>query len=260
MRILRSAVLLVFTYVLSSLATAADEAKSLPKEVPDFDVHGISMTECRCTAFACPCRSNGHPDHGSCDAADFTYIQKGHYGKVDMGGFKAVVIGDLIDRDASKVQGTVYFDKSSTPAQRDAFNEMLAFMFGWNPPHIVGSKLVSIDFKISPDKNTYTLTIPDILEEKGVMKRDSAGEPLHVVPAMDLWGNKITYLDNVVFKYHDKGVGTWDLSGHQANVKEFHTTKEMYANKKLLMQHGDMSGTWTAEQKKMIEDMGMKPE
>jgi len=31
-------------------------------------------------------------------------------------------------------------------------------------------------------------------------------------------------------------------------------------NKKLLMQHGDMSGTWTAEQKKMIEDMGMKPE
>ena len=62
---------------------------------------------------------NGHPDHGSCDAADFTYIKQGHYGKVDMGGFKAVVIGDLIDHDASKVQGTVYFDKSSTQAQRD---------------------------------------------------------------------------------------------------------------------------------------------
>src|SRR5437016_7043965 len=37
-----------------------------------------------------------------------------------------------------------------------------------------------------------------------------------------------------------KGVGEWDLSGRQANVKEFHTTKEMYAQKKLLMQHGDM--------------------
>jgi hypothetical protein len=34
----------------------------------------------------------------------------------------------------------------------------------------------------------------------------------------------------------------------------------MYANKKMLMQHGDMSGTWTAEQKKMIEKMGMKAE
>ena len=51
-----------------------------------------------------------------------------------------------------------------------------------------------------------------------------------------------------------------DLSGRQANVKEFHTTKEMYANQKLLMQHGGMSGTWTADQKKMIEEMGMKPE
>ena len=128
-----------------------------------------------------------------------------------MTGFKAVVIGELIDHDASKVQGTAYFDKSSTPAQREAFTEMLAFRFGWNPPHIVGSKVVFIDFKEAPDKNTYTLIIPDILEEKGVMKRDSAGKPLNVVPAMDLWGNKTTYLENVVFKYHDKGVGEWDL-------------------------------------------------
>jgi len=173
-----------------------------------------------------------------------------------MSGFKAVVVGDLIDHDASKVGGTIYFDKSSTPAQRDAFGEMLAFMFGWNPPHIIGTRVVDVDFKV--DKDTYTLTVPDILEEKSVMKRDADGKPAHVVPAMDLWGNKITYLDNVVFKYHDKGVGEWDLSGHQANVKEFHTTKEMYANKKMLMQHGDMSGTWTAEQKKMIQEMGMK--
>src|ERR1700738_2935309 len=164
MKVLRIASLLTFALAFSGLAIAADAAKSVPKQIPDLYVQGISMTECQCTAYGCPCRSNGHPDHGSCDAADFTYIKQGRYGKVDMGGFKAVVIGDLIDRDASKVQGTVYFDKSSTPAQREAFNEMLAFMFGWHPPHIVGSKLVSIDFKVSPDKNTHTLTIPAILE------------------------------------------------------------------------------------------------
>jgi hypothetical protein len=257
---MRTSVLAALVLTCSAVATAAGQAGSTPKNVPDFDVQGISMTECQCTAYACPCRSNGHPDHGSCDAADFTYIKKGHYGNVDMSGFKAVVIGDLINADASKVSGTAYFDKKTTKAQQDAFAEMLAFMFGWNPPHIVQTKLVDIDFKVSPDKNTYTLTIPGILEEKGVMKRDKEGNPLHVVPAMDLWGNQITYLENVVFKYHDQGVGEWDLSGRQANVKEFHTTKEMYANKKLLMQHGDMSGNWTAEQKKMIEKMGMKAE
>jgi hypothetical protein len=177
-----------------------------------------------------------------------------------MSGFQAVLIGDLIDHDRSKVSGTAYFDKSTTEEQRQAFQQMIAFMFGWNPPQIAGSKIVAIEFNVSPDKNTYTLTIPDILEEKGVMQRDKEGKPLHVVPAMDLWGNKITYIDNVVFKYHDKGIGEWDLSGRQANVKEFHSTKEMYVNKKLLMQHGDMSGTWTAEQKKIIQEMGMKPE
>src|SRR6266487_6335914 len=175
MKTLRIVALLAFGIAGCALAAAKDEAKSMPKDVPDFDVQGISMTECQCTAYACPCRSNGHPDHGSCDAADFTYIKHGHYGKVDMSGFKAVLIGDLIDHDASKVQGTAYFDKSSTAEQRAAFNDMLSFMFGWNPPHIVGAKDVSIDFKV--DKNTYTLTIPDILEEKGVMKVGNDGKP-----------------------------------------------------------------------------------
>jgi hypothetical protein len=164
-----------FTVAFAAAAIAADQAKTPPKNIPDFDVQGISMTECQCTAYGCPCRSNGHPDHGSCDAADFTYIKHGHYGKVDMTGFKAVLVGDLIDPDASKVHGTAYFDKNSTAEQQTAFNEMLSFMFGWNPPHIVGVKVVDIDFKVSPDKNTYTLTIPDVLEEKGVMKRDADG-------------------------------------------------------------------------------------
>src|SRR6266496_5529699 len=118
MKTLRIVALLAFGIACCALAAAKDEAKSMPKDVPNFDVQGISMTECQCTAYACPCRSNGHPDHGSCDAADFTFIRHGHYGNVDMSGFKAVVIGDLIDKDVSKVHGTVYFDEKTTAAQR----------------------------------------------------------------------------------------------------------------------------------------------
>jgi hypothetical protein len=236
------------------------EQKEAPKTIPDFELHGIDFTECACTAYACPCRSNGHPTHGGCDAADFAYIKRGHFGNVKMDGFKAVVVGDLIDKDHSKVHGTIYFDQKTTPEQQEAFKQMLGFMFGWNPPKVEQVKVVPIEFTESADHNTYTLTIPGILEEKGVMKRDKDGKPLHTVPAMDLWGNKITYVDNVVFKYHDKGIGEWDLSGRQANVKEINTTKAMWEQKKMLIQHGDMSGTWTAEQRKMIEGMGMKVE
>ena len=231
------------------------EQKEAPKTIPDFELHGIDFTECACTAYACPCRSNGHPTHGGCDAADFAYIKRGHFGNVKMEGFKAVVVGDLIDKDHSKVHGTIYFDQKTTPEQQEAFKQMLGFMFAWNPPKVEAVKVVPIEFAESADHNTYTLTIPGILEEKGVKKSGA-----HPVPAMDLWGNQITYVDNVVFKYHDKGIGEWDLSGRQANVKEINTTKAMWEQKKLLIQHGDMSGTWTAEQRKMIEEMGMKVE
>ena len=160
------------------------------------------------------------------------------------------------------VQAAARLDHEVLPLRwgSGAFGDMVNFMFGWNPPNIVGTKIVPVHFSESADKTRYTLTVPGILEEKAVMKRDKSGKPAHLVPAMDLWGNKIAYVDNIVFKYHDPGVGEWDLSGHQANVKEFHTTKQMYAQKQLLMQHGDMSGTWTAAQKEIIKQMGMKPE
>lgn len=260
MRFLKLTLALVLAGVTFAFAGPAQEKKALPKDIPDFDVKGISFTECQCTAYGCPCRSNGHPTHGSCNGAEFVFIRQGHYGNVDMSGFKALVAGDVIDTDVSKVHATIYFDEKTTPPQRNAFSEMMNFMFGWNPPNIVGTKVVPIRFKESANKTVYTLAIPGILEEKGVMKRDKDGKPAHEVPAMDLWGNKIAYVDNVVFKYHDPGVGEWDLSGRQANVKEFHTTKQMYAQKQLLMQHGDMSGTWTAQQREIIKQMGMKPE
>jgi len=249
----RIAVALGLAILVMAAMSLSEQTKTSEKTIPDFEVHGISFTECACTAYACPCRSNGHPTHGGCDAADFAYIKHGHFGDVKMDGFKAVVVGDLIDKDMSKVKGTVYFDEKDTPEQQEAFKQMLAFMFAWNPPKIEQVKMVPIQFTESGD--TYTLTIPGILEEKAVKK--SGAKP---VPAMDLWGNKITYVDNVVFKYHDKGIGEWDLSGRQANVKEISTTKAMWEQKKMLIQHGDMSGNWTAEQRKMIEKEGMKVE
>jgi len=44
MTILRIACLLVFAFAMCGIASAADEGKSMPKDVPDFDVHGTSMT------------------------------------------------------------------------------------------------------------------------------------------------------------------------------------------------------------------------
>ena len=50
MRTFKLAGLAVLAIALSVLAAAADQAKTMPKDVPNFDVQGISMTECQCTA------------------------------------------------------------------------------------------------------------------------------------------------------------------------------------------------------------------
>jgi hypothetical protein len=244
-------------------AVGLSRAQETPtaSSVPDFEVQGIGFTQCQCTAYACPCRSNGHPTHGGCDAADFAYIERGHYGDVKLDGLKAVVIGDLIDVKEERTGAVVYFDRKTTPAQRQAFLAMFTSMFQWKPRKISETKVVAIEFRESADKTVYSVNIPGILEEKAVMKRDASGKPVNTVPAMDEWGNAIHYVDNVVFKYHDKDAGKqWDLSGRQANVKYFHTTKKMYDNKELLAQHGDMSGTWTAKQRELIQKAGMKVE
>ena len=256
--------LFLFTVLLLVPGSLPAAPQAAPQAVADFEVEGIGFTECQCTAYACPCRSNGHPTRGTCDAADFAYIKRGHYGKVKLDGLKAVVIGDLIDMNKDRRKATVYFDEKTTPEQREAFAGMLKFMFGENMPSLGGPpKVVPIQFSESPGKGktVYTLTIPGILEEKAVMKLGKDGKPASTVPAMDEWGNAIHYVDNVVFKYHDKELGkSWDLSGRQANVKFFHTTKAMYDRKELLLQHGDMSGGFTAKQKGIIQKLGMKVE
>jgi hypothetical protein len=241
---------------------AAVHEKSGTTAVPDFEVQGIGFTQCECPGHACPCRSNAHPTNHQCLAADFAYIKRGHYGKVKLDGLKAVVVGNLLDADASKTYATAYFDQSTTPEQREAYSHMLKFMFAEGFPARVGPpRVVPIAFHESADKTEYTVSIPGILEEKAVLKRNPSGKPANTVPAMDQWGNTIHYAENVVFKYHDKEAGhEWDLSGKQANVKYFHTSKKMYDEKQLLAQHGDMSGGWNADQKKMIAKMGMKPE
>ncbi len=247
--------------VLSVIGLSQAQNTQPAAAVQDFEVQGVSFTECQCTEYACPCRSNGHPTHGECDAADFVYIQRGRYGSVKLDGLKVVAVGDLIDVNEERKGAVLYFDEKSTPAQRHAYLSLFKSLFQRNPAKITKVKVVPIEFNESADKTIYTLIIPGILQEKAVLKRDNSGKPVHAVPAMDLWGNSINYADNVVFKYDDKEIGkSWDLSGRQANVKWFHTTKKMYDNKELLVQHGDMSGTWTAKQREIIQKAGMKVE
>lgn len=130
-----------------------------------------------------------------------------------------------------------------------------------NQPPVPFKRVKSVRFKFdeSADRTHYSLEIPSILQEQALLKRDKLGEPLFAMTAMDLWSNTVHNAGNFKFVYHDPEVGkSWDHSGNYANLKYFTVTKQMYADQKMLGQHGDMSGSWTPEQLEIMRETGLK--
>lgn len=224
--------------------------------IQDFELEGVALFQCQCTAHACPCQKNGAPTHGTCEAADFAHIRTGHYGKIRLDGLDAGNIGNLVDRDATRLYSAIYISREAAPAQREALTAILQFLNGsYETSSLSASKvrIVPVAFTESSDKTTYTLSIPGILEERAILYRDASGNPISTVTAMDTWSNTEHYADNVFFRYHDEEVHRgWDHSGGYANIKYFHLTKKMYDSKKMLSQFGDFSNHWTPDQLAII--------
>lgn len=226
-----------------------------------FELEGVAIFQCQCKAHACPCQKNGTPTHGTCEAADFVHINKGHYADVQLDGLNAVTIGNLVDRNKARLYATVYIDQKASSQQRDALSSIEQFLNGGYesaPVEASGVRVVPIAFNESSEMTTYSIEIPTILEERTFLRRDAHGKPVSTETAMDSWANVEHYANNKEFRYHDhEARKTWDHSGAYANVKYFHLTKDMYERRQMLGQFGDFSGRWTAEQLELIRKQGL---
>jgi hypothetical protein len=240
--------------------------KTDQQAVQDFEIEGVGLFQCQCTAHACPCQTNGAPTHGTCYAADVAHIRSGHYGKVKLDGLSVAIVGNLVDAKPERLFAALYLDQTASPDQREALLKTVEYMNDQyvavaGEPAVPFRKVspVPFEFSESADKTIFGVTIPGILEERAVLKRNADGHPLSTITAMDSWSNIVHNVDNVIFRYHDQSVGKeWDESGDYANVKYFHLTKKMYDDKQMLGQHGDMSGAWTPDQKEIIRKQGLK--
>jgi hypothetical protein len=181
-------------------------------------------------------------------------------------GLNVVMVGNLVDANSDRLFATLYLDDTSTGEQSDALTQLVeqlqgayVAVAGQSPVPFKQVKRVPIRFDESTDRTHYSLVIPAILQEQAVLKRDKSGQPLFTITAMDSWSNTVHNADNLKFEYHDANVGkSWDHSGSYANLKYFTLTKQMYTDQKMLGQHGDMSGSWTAKQLRIIREAGLK--
>ena len=248
-----------------AIGSLRGEDTSGTMKVQDFEIEGVALWECQCPAYGCPCQRNGRPTHGTCHGSDFAHISKGHYGAARLDGLNVAMVGNLVDANADRLFATLYLDDNATEEQSDALRRIVEYMNGAyvalaDQPPVPFSKVkrVPITFGESADRTRYSLEIPSILEEKALLKRDKSGKPMFTMTAMDLWSNTVHNADNLKFEYHDRDIGkSWDHSGDYANLKYFTVTKQMYADQKMLGQHGDMSGKWTPKQLEIIRQSGL---
>ena len=137
--------------------------------VADFDLQGIAVFQCQCTAHACPCQKNGAPTHGTCESADFVHIVTGRYGNVRLDGLNAAIVGNLVDQNKARLYATIYIDQKANPTQREALTAIEQFLNGaYETSPLRASKIqsVPIAFSESSDKTTYSMMIPEILQER----------------------------------------------------------------------------------------------
>ena len=259
--ILRSVVIVALVPVIGFRAQDAPHAK----QMQDFEIAGVGLFECQCPAHACPCQRNGRPTHGTCHASDFAHITSGHYGSVRLDGLNVGMVGNLVDANPNRLFATLYLDDRATPEQKNALTKIIEYMNGayvaleGEPPvPFQSARSVSISFRESRDQTQYELEIPAILRERAVLKRDESGQPTSTITAMDMWSNSVHNVENLQFQYNDSSLGqSWNYSGHYANLKYFDLTSRMYAEQKMLGQHGDMSGTWRPKQLEIIRRSGL---
>lgn len=211
---------------------------------PDWEISGHAFTACPCDT-PCPCRSNGPPSHPPCHATTATRIESGRYGDTDLAGSEFVTLGP-------ETWVALYFDETLSEARRDAILGIFASLAPGAPQRYRAVRQVPLEITTQAARGgrLRRAVIPGILEMESLFPADAAGNLLGLIPGMDVWSNRLTYGRTGTYRYRDASVpAAWNHTGRQSNAKEFTLTLDDYRNGRMLIQHADGSGDWTAAQR-----------
>ncbi len=210
---------------------------------PDWEIEGEAFTACPCDT-PCPCRSNAPPSHPPCHATTAQRLERGHYGEVDLTGATWVSLGP-------ESWTAVYFSQRMSAIQQKAVVDLYSSLSPGAPQVYRLLRAARVDYEA--EGAMRRVIIPGVLEVESEAPLDSEGRLSALVPGMDVWSNWLTFGRTGVYRYHDASLGeSWDHSGRQSNHKRFRASKADYENRRMLIQHGDGSGHWTAGQELIL--------
>lgn len=237
-------------------APVSSLSKHVHYDGADWNVKGDGIVCCPCTV-PCPCRTNSPPSYGHCEATLFLRLRQGHYGPVSLDGLQMIDSGGMCAIRYRKLTA-LYFDRSSTEAQREAFLKLMA---SFAPTYEAGFpyvRVVPLDVQVIGD-HLFKISIPGILQMVVDRNWGQPQPPMPEVAAPDYFSNVIQYAENLRYVIHDAQAGlNFDYSHRQANYRMVDLNVAQYRNHSMLIQFADGAGGFNPKQMKLIEAQGLK--
>ncbi|MFL6353055.1 MAG: DUF1326 domain-containing protein [Bryobacteraceae bacterium] len=252
----------MYGYPLDANGASVGHACATKSEVARYDgkswsLDGAGVVCCPCRV-PCPCRRNGPPSFGHCEATLYLHIKQGRYGTTDLAGLRMIDSGGACSMTYHTLSA-LYFDERSSPDERAAMLKLIASMFTGGAAEFSRVRAVPLDTDESSDR-FFRISIPGTLRMEVDRNWGQQTAPFPWVAAVDHFSNALQYVQNVRYEIHDPEAHIdFDYSHRQANYRLIHLSHEDYANKRMLIQYMDATGNFNEDQLRLIRALRLEP-
>lgn len=231
----------------------AKQSKLARYDGTPWSLKGAGVVCCPCRV-PCPCRRNGPPSYGHCEATLYLHVKQGRYGVTDLTGLRLVESGGACSMTYHKLSA-LYFDDNSSSEKRTAMLNLIASMFSGQAAEFSYIRAVPID-SAEVDDHIFRISIPGLLRMEVDRNWGQPSPPFPWVAAVDHFSNALQYAQNIRYEIHDPSANIdFNYSHRQANYRNVDLTNNDYASKRMLIQYLDGSGQFNAAQVKLIREL-----
>ena len=251
----RTAIKLLNLVLTTALFAGGRSARAFPPGAASWSLKGEGIVCCPC-GVPCPCRSNGKPSYGHCEATLFLWIKQGHYGDVNLDGMNLVSSGGMC-AVAYEPLAALYFSSSDSPERQAAYLALRSSFYSTphGNPHV---RVVPLNAQVV-DQHLFKGSISGILEMVVDRNWGLSTPPMPMVAAADHFANMLQYVENIRYSIHDPEAGLdFDYSRRQANYRVVDLTDEQYRSKSMLIQYADGSGWFSPGQMTLIKAQNLQ--
>jgi hypothetical protein len=184
-------------------------------------------------------------------------VVDGTYGAVKLDGLEYMWAADECTRPGKSPKPTsLYFSKQATAGQIGAVR---GIMTGGHCSRAKSDEMEVTRVDLIGAINDSVYSVRAGSKARLDVDINPGAELMEPLPALDLWGNTVSYARNIAARMDDPQLGLkWDFSGLQANYRTFEADSDMAAKGRLLGLFRDDAGRFNEMQRSLIKELHLE--